>query len=70
MNTVAPGLVRTEKTSAGPQAQWFDSHAQQQAIKRTEVPEDIVGPIAFLVSDDASFITGQTIVVDGGWRFV
>jgi len=37
--------------------------------KRTETPEDLTGTLAFLTSDDAAFITGQTIVVDGGWRF-
>ena len=41
----------------------------QQAIKRTETPEDLTGTLAFLTSDDAAFITGQTFVVDGGWRF-
>jgi NAD(P)-dependent dehydrogenase (short-subunit alcohol dehydrogenase family) len=69
VNTVAPGLTRTGTTANGPQAQWFEALAQQQAIKRTETPEDLVGPIAFLASDDAGFITGQTLVVDGGWRF-
>lgn len=69
VNTIAPGLTKTDTTASGPQAQWFDMLAQQQAIKRTETPADLVGPIAFLASDDASFITGQTIVVDGGWRF-
>ena len=70
VNTIAPGLVRAETTAAGPQAQWFEMLAQQQAIKRTEVPEDLVGPLAFLASDDAGFVTGQTLLVDGGWRFV
>ena len=40
----------------------------QQAIKRTETPEDLTGTLAFLASEDAAFITGQTIVVDGGWE--
>lgn len=70
VNTVAPGLTRTDTTANGPQAQWFDMLAGQQAIKRTETPADLVGPIAFLASDDAAFVTGQTLVVDGGWRFV
>ena len=69
VNTVAPGLTKTGTTESGPHAGWFDMLAQQQAIKRTETPADLVGPIAFLSSDDAAFITGQTIVVDGGWRF-
>jgi len=70
VNTIAPGLVRTATTASGPQAAWFDMLAQQQAIKRTELPDDLVGPLAFLVSDDAAFVTGQTLLVDGGWRFV
>ena len=44
----------------------FDAVVAQQAIKRLEVPEDLVGTLAFLTSDDAAFITGQTICVDGG----
>jgi 3-oxoacyl-[acyl-carrier protein] reductase len=39
---------------------------EQQAIKRLGEPEDMTGAILFLTSDDASFITGQAIVVDGG----
>ena len=37
-----------------------------QAIKRVEVPDDLVGAVSFLTSDDAAFITGQTLNVDGG----
>jgi NAD(P)-dependent dehydrogenase (short-subunit alcohol dehydrogenase family) len=40
--------------------------ASMQAIKRAEVPADLVGTVSFLTSDDAAFITGQTINVDGG----
>ena len=40
--------------------------AQQQAIKRVEVPEDLVGTVSYLTSDDAAFVTGQTLNVDGG----
>ena len=39
---------------------------QQQAIKRFAEPEDIAGPVAFLTGDDAAFVTGQALVVDGG----
>ncbi len=39
---------------------------QQQAIKRLAEPEDIAGPVAFLASDAAAFVTGQALVVDGG----
>jgi NAD(P)-dependent dehydrogenase (short-subunit alcohol dehydrogenase family) len=37
-----------------------------RAIARDEKPEDLVGAVSFLASDDAAFITGQTLVVDGG----
>ena len=39
---------------------------EQQAIKRLGEPEDMTGAILFLTNDDAAFITGQAIVVDGG----
>jgi 3-oxoacyl-[acyl-carrier protein] reductase len=37
-----------------------------RAIQRDETPEDLVGAVSFLASADAAFITGQTLVVDGG----
>lgn len=67
VNAIAPGLVRTGTTESGPQVEFFDAVAEQQAIKRTEEPRDMVGTLSFLTSDEAAFITGQTLVVDGGW---
>lgn len=74
VNAIAPGLTRTPgATSRAPRAGFatmddeFMSVAQQfQAIKRIEEPDDLVGTVSFLTSDDAAFITGQTISVDGG----
>jgi len=64
-NAVLPSLTRTPATAdvsdEAKQLVW-----QQQAIKRLAEPEDIVGPIAFLASEEAAFITGQALVVDGG----
>lgn len=64
-NAVLPSLTRTPATADIPdeakQIVW-----QQQAIKRLGEPEDIAGPVAFLASEEASFITGQALVVDGG----
>ena len=73
VNAIAPGLTRSPGTlvrSPRPgfktMDEEFDAVAQMQAIKRVEVPEDLVGAISFLTSDDAAFITGQTLNVDGG----
>ncbi|WP_281273956.1 SDR family NAD(P)-dependent oxidoreductase [Sphingobium fluviale] len=64
VNCIAPGLTKTARTEIyGP---LFDELAKTQAIKRHEVPEDLVGAMSFLTSDDSSFITGQTLIVDGG----
>ena len=72
VNTIAPGLTRTDTTVNGKPGEfgWFDMIREQQAIKRTETPEDLTGTLAFLASEDAAFITGQTIVVDGGWKIL
>ncbi len=64
-NAIAPSLVRTATTEAGPEV-FFEVVPQLQAIKRVPVPGDLAGTLAFLVSDDAAFITGQTLYVDGG----
>jgi NAD(P)-dependent dehydrogenase (short-subunit alcohol dehydrogenase family) len=69
VNALAPSLVRSKGTIEGPHEELglFDFVAQGQAIKRTQEPSDLVGAMSFLTSDDAAFITGQTLVVDGGW---
>jgi NAD(P)-dependent dehydrogenase (short-subunit alcohol dehydrogenase family) len=69
-NVLAPGLVRTPTTDSGPQAEgMFEGFLAEQALKRTETPEDLAGAVSWLASEDASFVTGQTVVVDGGWHF-
>lgn len=67
VNAIAPSLVRTATTEASPLAAMFDAlPAMLQSIKRTQVPEDLTGAAVFLASDDATFMTGQTLAVDGG----
>jgi NAD(P)-dependent dehydrogenase (short-subunit alcohol dehydrogenase family) len=64
-NAIGPSLVRTPSTEAGPEI-FFGIVPQMQAIKRCQEPDDLIGTLAFLVSDDAAFVTGQTFYVDGG----
>jgi NAD(P)-dependent dehydrogenase (short-subunit alcohol dehydrogenase family) len=64
-NSVLPGLTNTLAT-AGQSEEQMRGTWEQQAIKRLGEPGDIVGAVLFLTSDDAAFITGQAIVVDGG----
>lgn len=65
VNAVHPGITDTEGASGMPTEQKAQVY-MMQAIKRLGTPADIAGPVAFLTSDDARFVTGQTLVVDGG----
>lgn len=66
VNAIAPSLVRTATTETSPLAEMFDGVPNLQSIPRLQVPQDLTGTAAFLASEDAAFITGQTIAVDGG----
>lgn len=65
VNAILPALTQTPGTRGLPE-EMARSVWQQQAIKRFATPEDIVGPILFLTSDDGAFVTGQALAVDGG----
>ena len=65
VNAVAPGLIPTEATENVSERR-RDQYATGQILKRQPVPEDIVGAVTFLLSEDSDFMTGQVLVVDGG----
>ena len=65
VNAVAPGLIETAMTEKMPDAA-REFLIQQAALGRAGKPEDVSGVVAFLCSDAAGYITGQTLVVDGG----
>ncbi|HEY2921017.1 MAG TPA: 3-oxoacyl-ACP reductase family protein [Candidatus Binatia bacterium] len=67
VNAIAPGLVEHEGQNA-PKV-LTELHLKARSIKRLETPEDLFGPVLFLASSDSDFMTGQTIVVDGGSVF-
>ncbi len=64
-NAVAPGFIPTELTAPLPQAV-KDAMLAQIPLGRFGSVEDVAGVVAFLASDDAAYVTGQVIVVDGG----
>lgn len=70
VNAIAPGLTSTPIVLQSFPGELIDKLAEHGAIKRRQMPEDLVGITAFLASDDASFITGQTFSVDGGRSFI
>ena len=65
VNVVAPGFISTAMTAAMP-AEAVAKWTEQIPLKRIGSPEDVAKAVAFLVSADASYITGHTLAVDGG----
>ena len=65
VNAVVPGAVRTPRIEAG----WAEGtvpRPEADTLERMALPDDIAGPILFLVSDLARRVTGQSVIVDGG----
>lgn len=66
VNAIAPGLTEVEATAYVP----ADRHAyylEGRALRRPQVPDDVTGPVLFLLSDAARFVTGQLLPVNGGF---
>lgn len=71
VNCIAPGFTLSDTVRRNEhQMQSFrDVSVSARSLQRDQTPEDIAGTVVFLLSDDSAFITGQTIVVDGGAYF-
>ena len=70
VNTLLPGSVETEVPRATVTPDQVAGLIARQALHRRLQPDDIVGAVAFLVSDDAAMVTGQSVLVDGGRTFL
>jgi len=71
VNAVAPGLILSDTVRANPAITDFQADAVMRArsLKRDAFPEDVEGAVVFLASDDSAFMSGQTLIVDGGSVF-
>jgi NAD(P)-dependent dehydrogenase (short-subunit alcohol dehydrogenase family) len=66
VNTVNPGWIEVERTTDELDGDDRERVERIHPLGRIGTPEDVAGPVAFLASDDAAFITGASLVVDGG----
>ena len=66
VNCIAPGSTLAEENPTPEIIAVRERAATSRCIKRVQTPEDLAGPIAFFIGPDSDFITGQTLVVDGG----
>src|SRR5690349_16791384 len=66
VNCIAPGSTLSEENADEALVKYRQAAAATRALQRMERPEDLVGAVAFFASSDSDFITGQTLVVDGG----
>lgn len=66
VNSIGPGLTETEGVMASKHAEAFDFVQMLQAIPRRGVAADIAPAVAFLASEEAAWVTGQLLIVDGG----
>jgi len=66
VNCIAPGSTLSEENADDSIVKYRQAAASTRALQRMQKPEDLVGAVAFFASSDSDFITGQTLVVDGG----
>jgi NAD(P)-dependent dehydrogenase (short-subunit alcohol dehydrogenase family) len=71
VNCVAPGFTMSAGVEANPEVveKLRDVSVAARTIQRDQVPEDVVGAVVLLAGPDAAFVTGQTMVIDGGQYF-
>ena len=69
VNMIVPSMVGTE-TAERDYPGISDAIVDDQAIRRYEQPEDLVGLLVFLAARESAFVTGQTILIDGGRTFL
>ena len=71
VNCIAPGVVETPLTEPIKRnPDWYNAYADKNALGRWATADEMAGPVVFLASDAASYITGTVLFVDGGWTAI
>jgi len=66
VNAIAPGFTLSGENEKNISEERKQANVQARMLQRAEVPEDLLGTLVFLASDESDFVTGQTLLVDGG----
>lgn len=67
VNAIAPGAINTPMSRSAGDKEWMAALKRRVPMQRIGQPEDLVGPVVFLASDMSAYVTGTTLVADGGY---
>jgi NAD(P)-dependent dehydrogenase (short-subunit alcohol dehydrogenase family) len=68
VNALAPGVVETPLTRPiKNRPDWYNAYAEKNVLHRWAAADEMIGPVVFLASDAASYVTGTVLFADGGW---
>ncbi len=71
VNAIAPGVVETPLTNQIKEnPDWHNAYAKKSALARWAQPSELAGAVVYLASDAATYVTGSTLMVDGGWTAI
>jgi NAD(P)-dependent dehydrogenase (short-subunit alcohol dehydrogenase family) len=70
VNAIAPGFIKTDMSKAVWTSDMYKEHVKKLPVPRLGATDDLVGAALYLASDASSFMTGETIVIDGGERLI